>query len=481
MSVGNHPELGRTVLRGGVDDACALAEKIRSKQQSARETTVAALDSIAKLNPVLNCFTAVLREPALAQADDVDRSIAAGVDPGALAGVPFAAKNLFDIEGVTTLAGSKIRSGESAAVRDATAVERLKQAGAILLGTLNMDEFAYGFTTENSHYGATRNPHDIERVAGGSSGGSASAVAAGLVPMALGTDTNGSVRVPAAFCGVFGFKPTYGRISRAGVFPLAYSLDCVGPFGRSVRDVALAFDLLHGPDPRDPVASRRPPSPCLSGIEDGISELRIAVAEGYFANLGSAEVFQPVTKAAAALGITRTITIPDIEMARSAAYVITACEGGNLHLNDLRSRPGDFDPHVVERFMAGAVLPASWYLQAQRFRFLFRKQMRELFEKVDVILAPTTPCPAIKIGQPTISVGGVELPARANIGVFTQPLSFVGLPIISVPIFEDGQLPLGVQVAGAPYNETAVLRVAAQLERMGVARAPVAIPAGPAE
>jgi AtzE family amidohydrolase len=458
------------------EDACSLASQIRSKQRSAKETALAALDRIEKLDAALNCFTAVLHREALAQAETVDRQIAAGGDPGPLAGVPFAVKNLFDIAGVTTLAGSKIHAASSPAARDATAVQRLKQAGAILLGALNMDEYAYGFTTENTHYGPTRNPHNWERSAGGSSGGSAAAVAAGLVPLALGTDTNGSIRVPAAFCGVFGFKPTYGRISRAGVFPFVSSLDHVGPFARSVRDLALVFDVSQGPDTRDPVATDRAHAACLPKIENGTDGLRIAVADGYFASLGLPEVFEPVLRAARALGVTRNVTIPDADKARAAAYLITACEGANLHLEDLRTRPGDFDPLTIERFLAGALLPASWYVQAQRFRAVFRERMRKLFENVDVILAPATPCPAIKIGESTILIGGEELPSRPNIGVFTQPLSLVGLPIVSVPVVEDGQMPLGVQVIGAPHNEAAVLRVAAQLEAQGVARAPVAVP-----
>ena len=465
-----------TVLPNCVEDACSLAGQVRSNRLSAKETAIAALERIAAVDPALNCFTSVLRDSALAQAEALDRRIAHGDDPGPLAGVPFAVKNLFDVAGTVTLAGSKIHAEKPPAARDATVVERLKRAGAILLGALNMDEYAYGFTTENSHYGATRNPHDLERVAGGSSGGSAAAVAAGMVPLTLGSDTNGSIRVPAAFCGVFGFKPTYGRISRAGAFLFASSLDHVGPFARSVRDLALASDLLQGADPRDPVASQRPHAACLPGLDRGADGLRIAVADGYFASLGLPEAFEPVAKAARALGVTRTLEIPYADKARAAAYVITACEGANLHISDLRSRPQDFDPLTVERFLAGALLPAHWYLQAQRFRAFFREKVRELFETVDVILAPATPCPAIKIGQQKIVIDGVEVPSRPNLGAFTQPLSFVGLPIVSAPVFEPGRLPLGVQVIGAPYNEAAVLRVAAQLEAMGVARAPLAVP-----
>ncbi len=345
-----------------------------------------------------------------------------------------------------------------------------------MVGALNMDEYAYGFTTENTHYGPTRNPHDLERVAGGSSGGSAAAVACGMVPVTMGSDTNGSIRVPAAFCGVFGLKPTYGRISRAGAVLFAESFDHVGPFARSVRDLALAFDVLHGPDALDPVASSLPAEPVSPQLELGTEGLRIAVADGYFSHGGLPEVFAAVRKAASALGVERTVTIPDAEKARAAAYIITASEGGNLHLADLRTRPADFDPVVVARFLAGALMPAAWYAHAQRFRRVFRDRVREIFRDVDVILAPTTPCPAIRIGQPTIEIDGKELPSRPNIGLFTQPLSFIGLPIVSVPIFDPGSLPVGVQVIGAPYREGVVLRVARALEKLGVARAPVTTP-----
>jgi AtzE family amidohydrolase len=457
-------------------DAAGIAEAVRSRSRSAREVLQSALGVIRRYDAQLNCFTEVLEAQALAEADATDARIASGEDPGPLAGVPVAFKNLFDIAGVTTLAGSKIHAERAPAQRDATAVHRLRAAGATVVGALNMDEYAYGFTTENTHYGPTRNPHDLERVAGGSSGGSAAAVAAGMVPLTMGSDTNGSIRVPAAFCGVFGLKPTYGRISRAGAVLFAESFDHVGPFARSVRDLALAFDVLHGPDARDPAASSRPVEPVSPQLESGAEDLRIAVADDYFSHGGLPEVFAAVRKAASALGVERRVTIPEAEKARAAAYIITASEGGNLHLADLRTRHADFDPVVVARFLAGALMPAAWYSHAQRFRRVFRDLVREIFRDVDVILAPATPCPAIRIGQPTIEIDGKELPSRPNIGLFTQPLSFIGLPIVSVPIFDPGSLPVGVQVIGAPYREAVVLRVARVLERLGVARAPITTP-----
>ena len=238
-------------------DGVGLAAAVRAGRVSAREVTDAALARIATRGPAVNAFTTVLAAQARADADRVDAALAARRDPGPLAGVPFAVKDLFDIAGVTTLAGSKINAERPAATRDAAAVGALRRAGAVLLGALNMDEYAYGFTTENSHYGPTRNPHDPTRVAGGSSGGSGAAVGAGLVPLTLGSDTNGSVRVPAALCGVFGLKPTYGRVSRAGSTLFAGSFDHVGAIGRSIRDVTAALDCLQGPDPEDPVCSTR--------------------------------------------------------------------------------------------------------------------------------------------------------------------------------------------------------------------------------
>jgi amidohydrolase, AtzE family len=330
------------------------------------------------------------------------------------------------------------------------------------------------FVTENSHYGATHNPHDLSRVAGGSSGGSAAAVAGGLVPLSLGSDTNGSIRVPAALCGIFGLKPTYGRVSRAGAALFCASLDHIGPFARSVRDIGLSFDLMHGPDPRDPVCSPRPAEATLPQLSEGIDGLRIAVADGYFATGGEPEVFATVETIAQALGATERIILPEAHRARAAAYLITTCEGSNLHLPNLKTRPHDFDPATRDRFLSGALVPASWYLQAQRFRRWYGDRLAELFQQVDLILAPTTPCAAPLIGQETMTIGGQEMLTRPNLGLYTQPLSFIGLPILSVPVLQAGRLPLGVQIIAAPYHESLVLRAGAFLEQSGVVAAPVA-------
>ncbi|HEY9747244.1 MAG TPA: AtzE family amidohydrolase [Allocoleopsis sp.] len=435
-------------------DASSIAATIRGQEVTAKAVTAA----------------------ALATAEQIDQAIVQGQDPGPLAGVPFAVKNLFDVAGLTTLAGSKIHAEHPPATTDATAVARLKKAGAVLLGALNMDEYAYGFVTENSHYGPTHNPHDLARIAGGSSGGSAAAVAAGCVPFTLGSDTNGSIRVPAALCGVFGLKPTYGRLSRAGAVLFSSSFDHIGPLAHSARDLAMIFDLLQGPDPRDPVCSDRPPEFCLPQLKQGIDGLRIAIADDYFAQGALPEALAAVEKVATALGATQRVTIPEAHRARAAAFVITAAEGANLHAANLRSRPQDFDPATRDRFLAGALIPAHWYLQAQRFRQWFRQQVREIFQSVDLILAPTTPYPATPIGQETIVINGEEILIRPNLGLFTQPLSFIGLPVVSVPLQRSGQLPLGVQLIAAPYNEALVLRAAAYLEQAGIVSAPIVQP-----
>ena len=455
-------------------DALGLVADIRARRVTAREVTAAALERVRARDLSLNCFTAVLAESALRDAEAVDAALAAGGEPGPLAGVPFAVKNLFDVAGLATLAGSKINAGHPPATRDATAVARLRGAGAVLLGALNMDEYAFGFTTENSHYGPTRNPHDPARVAGGSSGGSAAAVAGRLVPLALGSDTNGSIRVPAALCGIFGLKPTYGRLSRAGVALFGISFDHVGPLTTSVRDLAAAYDAMQGPDPADPVCADRAAQPCLPCLDEGAGDLRIAVADGHFASRGEPEVFAAVESVAKALGAVRRVTIPENDRARAAATIITASEGASLHMDDLKSRPMDFDPMTRDRFLAGALVPAALYVRAQRFRAWYRERVREILSEVDVLLAPTTPFPAPRIGQDTIEVAGLEVPTRPMLGLYTQPLSFIGLPVISVPVAGPTLLPLGVQLVAAPWNEAALFRVAAVLERDGVAAVRIA-------
>jgi aspartyl-tRNA(Asn)/glutamyl-tRNA(Gln) amidotransferase subunit A len=451
--------------------AAEIARAVAAGEASAVQTVELALARIAARDKAVNAFTAVTADRARQKARAVDAALAAGRPPGPLAGVPFAVKNLFDVAGLPTLAGSKINRDRPPATRDATLIERLEGAGAVLVGALNMGEYAYDFTGENVHDGPSRNPHDLSRMTGGSSGGSGAAVAAGFVPLALGSDTNGSIRVPASFCGLFGLKPTYGRLSRARSFPFVTSLDHLGPLARSARDLALAYDAMQGPDADDPVATRRPPEPTLATLERGTEGLRIALAGGYFRRGAVPEALEAVDRVAAGLGATREIEIPEAERARAAAYLITATEGAALHLDRLRRRAGDFDPPVRDRLIAGAMLPATMANRAQKFRRWYREQVVALFDGVDAILAPATPCPAPAIGQQTLVLDGASLPLRPNIGIHTQPISFIGLPVVAVPV-PLSPLPIGVQIIAAPWREDVALRIAHALETSGVVRAP---------
>jgi len=451
--------------------AAETARAVAAGETTALAVVEAALGRIEARNPALNAFTAVTRERALASARAVDAARAQGSPPGPLTGVPFAVKNLFDVAGLPTLAGSRINRERGPAPADATLIERLEAAGAVLTGALNMGEYAYDFTGENVHDGPSRNPHDTAHMTGGSSGGSGGAVAGGLVPISLGSDTNGSIRVPSSFCGLFGLKPTYGRLSRARTFPFVASLDHVGPLARSVRDLALAYDVMQGHDPEDPVCSERPVEPALPGLDRGAAGLRIAVAGGYFQRHATAEALDAVSRIAEALGVTQEIEVPEAARARSAAYVITSAEAGDLHLGRLRTRAADFDPAVRDRLIAGALLPAALVVRAHKFRRWYRTEVLKLFESVDAILAPATPFPAPRIGQTTMTLGGAEVPLRPSIGIFTQPISFIGLPVVVVPV-PLAPLPIGVQVIAAPWREDVALRIALALELAGAAVAP---------
>ena len=449
--------------------AADIAQAVANGQTSATAVIDAALARIDTLNPQLNAFTAVTAERARAKA----RAIDAAPDKNALplAGVPFAVKNLFDVAGLTTVAGSKINRGHPPAAQDQPLIARLEAAGAVLVGALNMGEYAYDFTGENVHDGASRNPHDLTRMTGGSSGGSGGAVAGGLVQLALGSDTNGSIRVPSSLCGIFGLKPTYGRLTRARSFPFVSSLDHLGPFARSARDLALAYDVMQGPDPEDPVCAQRAAEPVMPLLARGLDGLRIATAGGYFRKGAFPEALEALARIAKAAGASAEIEIPEAARARAAAYVITTVEGAALHLDRLRKQANDFDPAVRDRFIAGAMVPATTVVQAQRFRRWYREQVIKLFERYDAILVPATPCTAPKIGQQNFTLDGVDMPVRANLGLYTQPISFIGLPVVAVPV-PLSPLPIAVQVIAAPWREDVALRIAHALEQMGAAAAP---------
>jgi AtzE family amidohydrolase len=440
----------------------AIAAAVRSGSVTASEVAQATLARIAAANVSLNCFTAVTVTRAMAEAEAIDAAIQAGRDAGPLAGVSYAVKNLFDVKGMATVAGSRIDKERLPALRDAALIRRLASSGAVLVGTVNMDEYAMGYTTENAHYGPTRNPHDRNRMAGGSSGGSAAAVAAG------------PISVPASLCGVYGLKPTFGRLSRDGTRLLAASFDHAGPFARSVSDLAAVYDALQGHDPDDPVSVRRDVEPVTRELAKGVEGVRIAVWDGGAETLATPEVVEAVAKVAAVFGPVRTVSLPQAARARAAAMIITGCEASNSHFSNLRTRANEFDPLTRDRLLAAAMIPAAWNIQAHRFRRWLRAQMLELFDSVDLILAPATPFSAPPIGQMSTTVGDVEVHTRRHIGAFTQPLSFLGFPVLTAPMARPGQLPIGALMIAAPWRESIAFRAAAVAEAARFLAAPIA-------
>lgn len=455
-------------------DAGTMAAAVQRGAVRASDLVEACLARVAATDGRVNAFTDLLADRARARAAALDtRGQALCTLP--LAGVPFAVKNLFDVQGRPTLAGSKIERAAAPAPRDALLVQRLEAAGAVLVGALNMDEYAYGFTTENSHEGPTCNPHDLGRIAGGSSGGSAAAVAAGQVPLTLGSDTNGSIRVPASLCGVFGLKPTFGRLPRTGSYPFVDSLDHLGPFARCAADLALAYDTMQGHDAGDAGCARREAEPTTASLEQGVDGLRIAVLGGHFERHAAPAALAAVRAVEEALGARDQVELPLAEAGRAAAFLITNASGGALHLDDLRRRAQDFEPLSRDRFIAGALLPAAWIDRAQRVRRRYAAEALRLFDRHDILLAAATPCAATPIGSEWLDLDGRRLPLRPSLGLLAQPISCIGLPVCTVPVWAPGAaLPIGVQLIAAPWREDLVLRVAAALQARGVVRAPVA-------
>ncbi|MDO9506509.1 AtzE family amidohydrolase [Hydrogenophaga sp.] len=447
------------------------AQEVASGSHSAAEVLEACIARIEATDARVNAFTGTRFEAARAQAERVDAQRARGEPLGPLAGVPFAVKNLFDIAGEVTLAGAQVNRADPPATADAVLVQRLQAAGAVLVGSLNMDEYAYGFTTENTHFGPTHNPHRLDCSAGGSSGGSGAAVAAGQVPLALGSDTNGSIRVPASLCGVWGLKPTFGRLSRRGSYPFVHSLDHLGPFADDLPGLALAYDALQGADPLDPGCHATTVQPTARSLGLGIQGLRVGVLGGYFAEHTTAPAREVAALAAQALGATATVEWPDALQARAAAFIVSASEGGALHLHRLRTRAADYEPLSVDRFIAGAMQPAAWYVRAQRFRRVYRDKVNALFRDWDVLIAPATPVPAQPLGTEWVEINGQRLPCRPSVGLLTQPISFAGCPVVAAPLWPSGTggLPIGVQLIAAPWREDLALRAGMALHNAGLA------------
>ncbi|MBE2992229.1 AtzE family amidohydrolase [Sphingomonas sp. CFBP 13603] len=430
-------------------DAVAIARDVRAGLITASAVVERCLADLESEDRRLGAVTRILHDRARHEARQIDDVVAAGRDPGPLAGVPYGVKDLFDIAGLPTTAGSTIYADAEPAQADAEAICRLREAGAVLVATLNMDEFAYGFATINARHGTTRNPHDLDRLAGGSSGGSAAVVAAGVLPFALGSDTNGSIRVPASLTGVYGLKPTHDDLPMRGVFPFAESFDNIGPFTTSVADLRRVWEVLRGSAPAD----------------DPDPEFRVAQLGGRF--LQNADPDQLAAIADIALGSV-VLDLPDIARARSAAFLITAYEGGTLHRAALAKDAMAFDPATRDRLLAGALIPRALYDAAQNFRRSFKAMIVDLVSEYDVLLAPAAPCVAPLVSDPRITIDGMLKPARSDLGIHTQPISFTGLPSLSVPLRRPGRLPLGLQLIGRRNAESTLFRFAAMLEDRGV-------------
>jgi aspartyl-tRNA(Asn)/glutamyl-tRNA(Gln) amidotransferase subunit A len=452
-------------------DAVELARLIRTRQVSPVELVRLYLERIDRLDGRLRAYITVCREEALQAAQRAEAAVAAGPTLGPLHGVPFAVKDQIDAAGLRTTMGSRVLP-DMVPAADATVVARLRAAGAVLLGKLNLTEFALGGTREFP-FGQPRNPWNPEHDPGGSSSGSGIATATGLCGFALGEDTGGSVRSPAAWCGTVGVRPTWGRVSRHGVFPLSWSMDAVGPLSRSVRDSALILFVIGGRDERDPTTSRRPVPDVSRTLGDGVTGLRLGVVRELTAGAETqAEVRGAVEAAAARLGAlgasVKDVSLPLLPLAGAAFMALADSEGAGLHARWLRARPGDYDAGTRRRLLAAGLLPAAVYHEAQRARALIRRQVLEALRDHDALLAPMAHTAA-----PPIAAGRAPITGKEDVGprFFTRrcygsPASLGGIPALSVPCgFTASGLPIGLQVMGRPFDEATVLKVAHAYEQ----------------
>jgi aspartyl-tRNA(Asn)/glutamyl-tRNA(Gln) amidotransferase subunit A len=455
-------------------DLCGLeivevAPLLRDRRVSPVELTEAYLDRITRLDSRLNTYIRVMPEQARAAAREAELEIGRGAWRGPLHGVPIGIKDLFDVAGVPTTMGSKILRDNVPSL-DATVVERLRTAGAVILGKHNLHEFAFGITSENPHYGAVRNPWDLDRVPGGSSGGTAAAVAAGLCAAGLGSDTGASIRAPASFCGIVGLKPTYGRVSKAGALPLAWSLDHPGPLARSVADCALVLQAIAGSDSRDLSSSSEPVPDFSADLDRGVGGLRLGIPREYFFDIVEPEVKRLFDQAIATLeGLGAQVvevSLPHVEHAQVAGNVIMSSEAAAWHAKWLRERPGDYGADVLQRIRGGLLVRATEYLHSQQMRALIQEDFLKAFEQVQVVLSPTVPLVAPPIGHTLEPGGPLNVVPRAIANRTTVPCNLTGMPAISVPcgFSQTDRLPVGLQIMAPAFAEPRVLRVAAAYE-----------------
>jgi len=449
-----------------------LGRMIATKEVSPVEVVRAHLDRIAALDPKLRAFITVCGDAALQSARAAEADLVAGRVAGPLHGVPWAPKDLYSTKSVRTTGGSKILA-DAVPAADATVVARLAAAGTIVLGKLNMHEFAYGPEGLNAHYGDVRNPWDgaAHRVAGGSSSGSGAAVAAALTPGSLGSDTGGSIRIPASLCGITGLKPTYGRVSRAGVLPLSWSMDHVGPMTRTARDSALMLNVIAGYDPADPTTSVLPVPDYTAALTGDVKGLRVGLLRAHFTDVAVPEVRAAVEAAAKQLeragAVVDDVNLAQVAHVAPASAAIVASEALAYHAAWMRSRAQDYQPDVRERLRLGAFVSGAHYVRSQQLRALVRAEIDEALARRDVLLGPATPIPAPVLGERETTLGDGPSDTRSALIRLTRPFNFSGHPSCAAPCgFTSDGLPIGLQIVGRPFDEATVLRAVDAYQRL---------------
>ena len=458
----------------GDTDICLLSvaeasDLIARRHISPVEVVEAHLERIEHTEGRLNSFITLMKDEALADARRLEDAIRQGNRLGPLHGIPMGLKDLFYVKGVRATVGSRIMC-DFVPATNAAVTERLAAAGAIIIGKLQMHEFALGTTSLNPHHGPAHNPWDVQRVTGGSSGGSGSAVAAGQCMAAMGSDTGGSIRMPSSLCGIVGLKPTFGRVSKHGVYPLSWSLDTVGPMTRTVRDAALVLNAIAGYDRRDPSSSHRPVEDFAATLDEGITGIRTGLLTECLAEPIDPEVKAAVLSAADVLetlgASVDQVSMPVLNHSQPISGTILHAEAAEIHLEHLQQMPDEIGPDVRSRLEAGAMIPAADYVRAQRARRLFNQRVREVLLRFDVLLAPTTPIPAPSIDDAGLPLPDTGVTPASLLSRLTRPFNLGGTPVVSVPCgFTASGLPIGMQLVGRPFDEATVLRVAHAYEQ----------------
>ena len=442
-------------------DLLSLADGLRKKEISPVELAKACLDRIEALNEKTNAFITITRELALEQAARAEQEILKGEYKGPLHGMPYAAKDLFETKGVRTTCGSTILY-ENFPQKDAAVVEKLARAGAVLVGKTNMHEFAFGLTNHNTHYGHAKNPWDTERVTGGSSGGSGAAVASGCVPMALGTDTGGSIRIPSSLCGLTGLKPTYGRVSKYGVYPLSWTLDHVGPLTRTAADAAATLNVLAGYDERDPGSADHPVTDYVKALETDLQGMVIGWVDSLFFEMMDPEVKALVEAAKERfqeLGAKVVpVSVPDLDKAAQATLLILSSEAASALSGHHRNHPDKLGADVKSRLDAGALHLATHYVDAMRWRRKTQEGFARAFTEVDLLLTPGSSITAPLIKDAAVNLEGVDVPVGVALTRCTRIFNLMGLPSLVLPCgFDQKGLPAALQLTGRPFDEAGVL------------------------